>query len=510
MTPAFPCWAALSARRANDAVRNLRAWLPQTRWFCRSLTSGQPEGASSPQPRGRYLGQPAPHTHPHLLQPGEVMPGFTREEFALRRHRLMAAVQAESPGSVVLVPSNPTCIMTNDIPYPFHQHSDLLYLTGFQEPDSLLLLLPRRGGATAATHKAVLLVPPRDATRELWDGPRSGPDGAVALTGVDEAFPLQELARVLAHAGEPPAWWYYPHGDPPHPEMHERHVGPMLAPAAAQGRVRSLRKHVAALRLVKSQAEVRVMGAAAEITAQAMVETMRASSPPVDEAFLYAKFEFECRARGAEILAYPPVVAGGNRANILHYVKNNQIIQDGEMVLLDGGCELHGYASDVTRTWPVSGCFSGPQAELYEAVLDVQKLCLRGCRAGSTMEGLYSLMLLQLGQRLQELGILGGDLSPGAAAKAARQYCPHHVGHYLGMDVHDTPDVSRSIALQPGMAITIEPGLYIPRADESVPVRFRGLGVRVEDDVVITEAEPLVLSSSCPKERRHIEDIVAK
>ncbi|XP_078723208.1 xaa-Pro aminopeptidase 3 isoform X2 [Lampetra fluviatilis] len=344
MALAFPCRAALSARRANDAVRNLRAWLPQTRWFCRSVTSGQPEGASSPQLTGRYLGQPAPHTHPHLLQPG---------------------------------------------------------------------------GATAATHKAVLLVPPRDATRELWDGPRSGPDGAVALTGVDEAFPLQELARVLAHAGEPPAWWYYPHGDPPHPEMHERHVGPMLAPAAAQGRVHSLRKHVAALRLVKSQAEVRVMRAAAEITAQAMVETMRASSPPVDEAFLYAKFEFECRALGAEILAYPPVVAGGNRANILHYVKNNQIIQDGEMVLLDGGCELHGYASDVTRTWPVSGCFSGPQAELYEAVLDVQKLCLRGCRAGSTMEGLYSLMLLQLGQRLQGLGILDGGLSPGAAAKAS-------------------------------------------------------------------------------------------
>ncbi|XP_009082099.1 PREDICTED: probable Xaa-Pro aminopeptidase 3, partial [Acanthisitta chloris] len=221
-------------------------------------------------------------------------------------------------------------------------------------------------------------------------------------------------------------------------------------------------------------------------------------------------FEFECRARGADILAYPPVVAGGNRSNTLHYVKNNQLIKDGELVLLDGGCEFSCYVSDITRTWPVNGRFTKPQAELYQAVLDIQKSCLSLCSPGMNLENIYSLMLSLIGQKLKELGVLKSSVSDSLFFKAVRKYCPHHVGHYLGMDVHDTPDISRSLLFQPGMVITIEPGIYIPEDDMSAPERFRGIGVRIEDDVVITEDAPLILSDNCPKEIYHIEQICGR
>ncbi|XP_035166999.1 xaa-Pro aminopeptidase 3-like, partial [Oxyura jamaicensis] len=222
------------------------------------------------------------------------------------------------------------------------------------------------------------------------------------------------------------------------------------------------------------------------------------------------QFEFECRARGADILAYPPVVAGGNRSNTLHYVKNNQLIKDGELVLLDGGCESSCYVSDITRTWPVNGRFTKPQAELYQAVLDIQKSCLSLCSPGVSLENIYSLMLSLIGQKLKDLGILKSSVTESQFFKAVRKYCPHHVGHYLGMDVHDTPDMSRSLPLQPGMVITIEPGLYIPEDDMNAPERFRGIGVRIEDDVVIAEDSPLILSADCPKEIYDIEQICGR
>ncbi|KPP67813.1 hypothetical protein Z043_113556, partial [Scleropages formosus] len=189
----------------------------------------------------------------------------------------------------------------------------------------------------------------------------------------------------------------------------------------------------------------------------AFKKTMSMSQGDIDEALLYAKFDFECRAQGANFLAYPPVVAGGNRANTLHYINNNQIIKDGELVLLDGGCEYFGYVSDITRTWPVNGKFSPAQAELYEAVLEVQMYCISLCCPGTSLDYIYSTMLTLLGQKLKKLGIIGSTASEEDARKAARRYCPHHVGHYLGMDVHDTSELSRSLPLQPGMVITIEP-----------------------------------------------------
>ncbi|XP_036408212.1 xaa-Pro aminopeptidase 3 [Megalops cyprinoides] len=461
----------------------------------------------------RYLGQPSPYTHPHLLKHGEVTPGLTQTEYELRRHKLasLIAAQAEKQGSaslqgagsshIAVVLSHPTRYMTNDIPYPFHQNQDFLYLTGILEPDSALILCcPPR------PERAILFVPRRDPARELWDGPRSGKDGASALTGVERVHSTEELGLVLRSLKGSTLWY---DGSPPcHPQLHHAHVRPLLESGPM---VRPLRPLIHSLRAIKSPAEVALMREAGRITAQAFKRTMAMSQGDVDEALLYAKFDFECRAHGANFLAYPPVVAGGNRANTLHYINNNQIVKDGELVLLDGGCEYFGYVSDVTRTWPVNGKFSPAQAELYRAVLEVQMSCLSLCSPGVSLDHIYSTMLALLGRKLRELGIIPGTASDADALKAARRYCPHHVGHYLGMDVHDTPELSRSQPLQPGMAITIEPGLYISENDEGCPERFRGLGVRIEDDVVIQEeGGPLILSADTPKTIPDIEHVCAR
>ncbi|XP_051015994.1 xaa-Pro aminopeptidase 3 [Acomys russatus] len=458
----------------------------------------------------RYLGQPSPVTHPHLLRPGEVTPGLSQVEYALRRHKLMALIHKEAQGHsgaehTVVVLSNPTYYMSNDIPYTFHQDNNFLYLCGFQEPDSILVL-QSFPGKQLPSHKAMLFVPRRDPGRELWDGPRSGTDGAVALTGVDEAYTLEEFQHLVPKLKAETNMVWYDWMKPSHARLHSDYMQQLTeAKARSKNKVRSVQQLIQRLRLVKSPAEIKRMQVAGKLTSEAFIETMFASKAPVGEAFLYAKFEFECRARGADILAYPPVVAGGNRSNTLHYVKNNQLVKDGEMVLLDGGCESSCYVSDITRTWPVNGRFTAPQAELYEAVLEVQRACLTLCSPGTSLENIYSMMLTLIGQKLKDLGI-----GKENAFKAARKYCPHHVGHYLGMDVHDTPDMPRSLPLQPGMVITIEPGVYIPEDDRDAPEQFRGLGVRIEDDVVVTQDSPLILSADCPKEMNDIEQICSR
>ncbi|XP_073738832.1 xaa-Pro aminopeptidase 3 isoform X2 [Callorhinus ursinus] len=425
----------LSATKLVPAVASARC-------FSGCLSCSQRSYSLQPIPErripNRYLGQPSPFTHPHLLRPGEVTPGLSQVEYALRRHKLMSLIHKETEGQsgtdqTVVLLSNPTYYMSNDIPYTFHQDNNFLYLCGFQEPDSILVLQSLPGKQLPA-HKAMLFVPRRDPSRELWDGPRSGTDGAIALTGVDEAYTLEEFQHLIPKLKDETNMVWYDWMRPSHAQLHSDYMQHLTeVKARSKNKVRAVQQLVQRLRLIKSPAEIERMQIAGKLTSQAFVETMFASKAPMEEGFLYAKFEFECRARGADILAYPPVVAGGNRSNTLHYVKNNQLIKDGEMVLLDGGCE--------------SSCY------------------------------------------------------------AARKYCPHHVGHYLGMDVHDTPDIPRSLPLQPGMVITVEPGIYIPEDDRDAPEKFRGLGVRIEDDVVVTQDLPLILSADCPKEMNDIEQI---
>ncbi|XP_056870467.1 xaa-Pro aminopeptidase 3 [Takifugu flavidus] len=478
--------------------------------LCRSISLKQ-GGSKLKTVPPRYLGQPSPFTHPHLLKHGEVTPGLSQMEYELRRYKLASLIEAQadrlgpsasSHNHLVIILSHPTRYMTNDIPYPFHQNQDFLYLSGFLEPDSALVLYGK-----GRPDQAILFVPRRDPGRELWDGPRSGKDGAAALTGIERVHSTEELGVVLKSLKGTLLW--YDSSEPAHPRLHQTHVSPLLETGSMP---RSPRPLIRTLRAIKSSAEVALMQEAGHISAQAFRKTMAlAQRGDVDEAVLFAKFDFENRIHGANFLAYPPVVAGGNRANTLHYINNNQIIKDGELVLLDGGCEYFGYVSDITRTWPVNGKFSPAQAELYEAVLEVQHSCLSLCSAGVSLDHIYSTMLDLLGRQLTQLGILKATSSNADALKAARRYCPHHVGHYLGMDVHDTPELSRSQPLQPGMAITIEPGLYISEENDQVPKRFRGLGIRIEDDVVIQEnGGPLILSRDAPKIIADVEQACAQ
>ncbi|XP_074553251.1 xaa-Pro aminopeptidase 3 [Halichoeres trimaculatus] len=504
MLPSTSTWLRCAVRLRP------RSWSPGCVSCPCRLISVKPGGLKPKTVPPRYLGQPSPFTHPHLIKQGEVTPGLSKSEFELRRHQLASLVEAQadrlgrsasSSSHVLVILSHPTRYMTNDIPYHFHQNQDFLYLSGFLEPDSALVLYGK-----GKPDQAALFVPRRDPGRELWDGPRSGKDGAAALTGIERIHCSEELGVVLKSLKGSTLW--YDSSQPAHPGLHQTHLAPVLE---AGPMPRSVRPLIHSLRVLKTPAEVALMQTAGHITAQAFRRTMAFSRGDVDEAVIFAKFDFENRIHGANFLAYPPVVAGGNRANTLHYINNNQIIKDGEMVLLDGGCEYFGYVSDITRTWPVNGKFSPAQAELYEAVLEVQRSCLSLCFPGVSLDHIYSTMLALLGRQLRRLGVVKASCSDADVLKAARRYCPHHVGHYLGMDVHDTPELSRSQPLQPGMAVTIEPGLYISEDNDEVPQCFRGLGIRIEDDVVIQQkGDPLILSSEAPKTIAEVEQACAQ
>ncbi|KAL8558452.1 hypothetical protein ACOMHN_052270 [Nucella lapillus] len=461
----------------------------------------------------RHFGQPVAHTHPHLLNSGEVTPNITKEEYRKRRRRLVAKARSMcknlSPSTphIFVFPSASRVYMTNDIPYPFRQNSDFLYLCGFQEPNSVLVIQSKVDDTE--NHTAVLFVPRKDPHQELWEGPCSGKDGAVELTGVDCAYNSGDLEGFLYDLcnQRPKFMLWYDFTSPVQDRLH-RNVMSQLIGQEQHSAVETARKLTHPLRVKKSFAEAELMKQSVGIASQAFVDVMRFSRPEIEEAHLWAKMDFECRTRGAQYLAYPPVVAGGARANTIHYTANNQVIADGDLVLMDAGCELHGYTSDLTRTWPVNGRFSPAQRALYNATLAVQNACIALCTPNNSLDDIYRQMLALLGMQLQALGIVSKTASATDIIKRARELCPHHVGHYLGMDVHDTEDISRNVKLEPGMVITVEPGIYIRPDDMSVEAKFRGIGIRIEDNILITQSQPVNLSQDCPKTVEDIERIV--
>ncbi|KAK4318201.1 hypothetical protein Pmani_010778 [Petrolisthes manimaculis] len=455
-------------------------------------------------------GQPLPHTHPHLVEPGQVTSGISREEYSQRRECLMKRLgQEEGKHHVVILPATPRRYMIDKIPYLYRQDTDMLYLSGCLEPDCVLVLhtLP---GSCAPRHNSVMFTPRHDPAQELWDGPRTSPSAASEVWGVDTGLPLTELTRYLGHLEKDlghPVLWYHA-SSPPNPELHHR-LQAWLA-AGRQAGTASPKSHIHTLRLIKSPAEVELMRATCRISGEAIAATMRATRAPVAENHLFATVDYHARMRGADHLAYPPVVAGGPRANIIHYISNNQLILPGQMVLMDAGSEVGGYSGDVTRTWPISGDFTGAQRDVYEAVLEVQQAVIATAAHRPTLDQLFSAMCAKLGKVLQELCILPLSYGDGQLMRAAYQFCPHHVSHYLGMDVHDTPLMPRNKPLSPGCCITVEPGIYVSEKNTEVPSRYLGLGVRIEDDILITEDGVEVLSDSCPRHPDEIEAIVGE
>eukprot|EP01103_Thecamoeba_quadrilineata_P015299 TRINITY_DN4793_c0_g1_i2.p1 TRINITY_DN4793_c0_g1~~TRINITY_DN4793_c0_g1_i2.p1 ORF type:complete len:398 (+),score=35.59 TRINITY_DN4793_c0_g1_i2:173-1195(+) len=324
--------------------------------------------------------------------------------------------------------------MTNDIPYTFRQNSDFLYLTGFQEPDALLVLRKFDKNNT----KFYLYVPERNEHNELWNGPSCGPERAVEIFGADEAFPANN--------------------------DHLRNVNQMMKSTSKAFIDSNFTQLVERHRLIKSPSEIQVMQHAADISAQAYIEIMRElkNRKGDGEHGLTNHFRYECTRRGAQRLGYPPVVACGSRANTIHYISNDLPLNDGELVLMDAGCEYGGYNSDITRSFPVSGKFSSGQRKVYEALLDVQRKCINLSVIGSSFSKIQEYTVKSLTQCCKELGLPLGK-------QGIWRYYPHAIGHWLGMDIHDTVSV-REVPLRAGMVITIEPGLYIPDAPD-IPVR---------------------------------------
>jgi Xaa-Pro aminopeptidase len=427
---------------------------------------------------------------------------------AIFKARRDAYMQALGPKAVAVVRSLPERLRNGDVYHPFRQHSDLVYLTGFLEPDTTLVLRP---GAEA--ERVVMFVRPRDPEMETWDGRRAGIDGAKAQYGADVAYPSAELPTRL--------WDLLANTD----ELHYclgLDDGMDLLIAGALAKLRRAEKRgkrppsavidpraaLHELRLLKRPEELATLRKAAEITCEAHVLAMGMGRPGVSEHELEALIDYTFRRRGGSGPGYNTIVGAGENATILHYIENRCAIADGDLVLVDAGCEYDHYTADITRTWPASGRFTAPQRRVYEAVLAIQKSAVAMARPGVTISEIHEHCARRLTETMLQLGLLSGTVDDRVADLGYRKYYMHGTSHWLGLDVHDAGAYTRdgkSRPLVPGMVITIEPGLYIRADAADVPAELRGIGVRIEDDVLITEAGNEVLTAACPKEIEEIE-----
>ena len=436
-----------------------------------------------------------------LLQKDEIQPGISAAEFAQRRHLLASQLP---DGGIAVLQAAPQFFMTGVIPYPYRQDADFQYMTGCIQP-----------GPVASIHsdgRFILFFPDRDQWRETWDGARISLEASLQFFGADEAYPLSEmpqrLSRMLTGAssvavdvngGVPPP----PLAGTPIPVAHL----PVVKAMQGQGKTQSLRHLVHQLRWIKSPAEVHLMRRAAEAATSAMVECMQRSTPGVSEHSLASIFEHRCRMEGAQRMSYPPVVAGGVNATTIHYSRNDRTLPANEMLLLDGGCELYGYCSDVTRTWPINGKFSGAQSAVYTTVLEAHRRLLSATRPGVTLRALHQASIQLLAEALADLGVVKGVSAEAIVREhTIREFYPHSVGHFLGMDVHDTASMSHDRPLEAGVVLTIEPGLYIPDREEFGALA--GIGVRLEDDVAVTVDGAEVLSAGAPLDPGEVEALV--
>ncbi|WP_459826634.1 aminopeptidase P N-terminal domain-containing protein [Hydrogenophilus islandicus] len=428
--------------------------------------------------------------------------------FATRRQLILAAMEAEG-GGALLLPTAQEQRRNRDTHYPFRFDSDFYYLTGFTEPDAWLLL------RTYAEPRAILFCRPRDREAEKWDGRRLGPEEAVEALGVDAAYPLSELATRVPELLMGAANLWVPLLECDAVDSLLRQWKTALAAKSRQGvsppyAWLDARALIARYRLIKDPHEVACMRISAAIAAEVHCAAMRAARPGVSEAALEGVILATFRARGAEGPSYPTIVAGGANACILHYVDNRAVIPDGALVLIDAGCEYHGYASDITRTFPVNGRFSGPQRALYEVVRAAQEAAIAATRPGAPFSAAHDAATRVIVEGLLSLGLLAGDPETIVAEKRHQRFFPHRTGHWLGLDVHDVGPyqvAGEPVVLQPGMVTTIEPGLYIDPADD-IPRDFWGIGIRIEDDALVTATGCELLTRGVPVAIDEIEALM--
>ncbi|HKY69974.1 MAG TPA: Xaa-Pro aminopeptidase [Gammaproteobacteria bacterium] len=430
--------------------------------------------------------------------------------YAMRRLKILSLL---GNNAMAIIPAKQPVIRNNDTEYPYRQDSDFYYLTGFEEGDALLVLY-NKNQASSFT----LFCKRRDPLQERWTGPLLGPEGAKNELGADSTFDISQidsvmpillqgidkvwfpLGKIAGFDEKVLRWREHTHRSPREGKQTFSHIldiGQLLH----------------ASRVVKDREEIAKLRYAAKISAKAHQRLMTSCHPGMMEYELEAEFLHECVRQGCRQQAYPPIIAGGKNACILHYVQNNQKLQDGDLVLVDAGAEYQNYASDISRTFPVNGKFSKPQQAVYELVLSAQMGAIEKAKPGGAWDNMQQAILEVMVPGLVDLGILEGDPKEIIAKGDYKKFYMHHSGHWLGLDVHDVGaykenDVSR--ILQPGMVFTVEPGIYLPPDCQDIPEKWRGIGVRIEDDILVTQEGSEVLSQGVPKRVKDIEKIMNK
>lgn len=423
-----------------------------------------------------------------------------------RRERLAVAMG----NGITVLRTAPEQIRNRDAHHPYRFDSYFYYLSRFTEPDAILVINPN------PTPKTILFCRDKDIEREIWDGFRYGPDGAREAFEVDEAYSISQADERLPKLLENQTSLFYEIGADP---AWDARVMGWLSKVRTQARsgvsapteIHDVRAILDEMRLVKDAYEIDTMAEAARISARAHVRAMQATRPGVKEYEVEAELLYEFRRSGAQSPAYTSIVAGGQNACVLHYVENSAVLKDGDLLLIDAGCELDGYASDITRTFPVNGKFSGPQRDVYELVLAAQAAAIEQVKPGNEWEDPHRAAIMVLAQGFVDLGLCKGTRDSVIESGDYRKFYMHRTGHWLGMDVHDVGDYKRNGAwrnLEPGMALTVEPGCYIRSADD-VPEAFRGIGVRIEDDAIVTSTGCNIITGGVPKTIAEIETLMA-
>ena len=430
-------------------------------------------------------------------------------EFKKRRKQLMRMMDKNS---IAILPAAPESIRNRDVHYPYRPDSDFYYLTGFSEPDAVAVLIPGRKHA-----EYILFCRPHDETKAMWDGKMAGQEGAVETYGADDSFPIADLDEILPRMLEEKSRVFYAMGC--NSDL-DRRLSDWITRMKTQARsglqspmeIVELDHFLHDMRLYKSRSEISKMRKAANISAAAHKKVMKHCKPGVMEYQLESTFKHACACKGATEQAYPSIVGGGNNACVLHYIDNQDELQDGDMLLIDAGCELDYYASDITRTYPVNGRFSAAQAELYQLVLDAQQAAIDKVKPGNHWNQPHEAAVKTIAKGLIKLGILKGTLANVMKKESYRQFYMHRTGHWLGMDVHDVGDYKvdgQWRELEPGMALTVEPGIYIPKGTRGVAKKYWGIGIRIEDDVVVTKDGCDILSKQVPKSIADIEHLMS-
>ena len=423
------------------------------------------------------------------------MAELPKEEFGERRTRVFTQMQ---PNSVLLLFSEIEKRRNNDCSYPFRQDSYFWYLTGFNEPNAALLLLK-----TEQAEKAIIFLRPRDPLLETWNGRRLGVERAPQQLNVNEAYSIEEFATVLPKILKNLTALYHV------PEIHTWGDKLVTESGVSFSEILDWRPMLSEMRLIKSPNEIRLMQQAGQITALGHIKAMQTTRPNRFEYEIESDILHEFNRHCARFPSYNSIVAGGNNACILHYTENDRPLNDGDLVLIDAGCEFAMYAGDITRTFPVNGKFSQPQREIYELVLKAQKRAIELLVPGNSIKQANDEVIRIKTQGLVNLGILKGDVDTLIEQQAYRQFYMHGLGHWLGLDVHDVGSYGqdKQRILEIGMVITVEPGIYIAE-DADVPEQYKGIGVRIEDNLLMTEYGNKILTAAAPKEIADIENLM--